>query len=583
MDKDATFIVDSDSDGGDIEVPISSITLISNVESHPSVTITSDDTKPTEFGRKPECSPPTRFSDSRISKLHCKVFIEGNPPKLYVQDLSSNGTFINGVKLGKGKIMMLKDADVLALSKGIDGLPSYIVKYEATDNKDDNTEDQAPILAQSSDSPAGGKRTAETVAESPDVKRQNTGQNDGDPGADLEENLTCGICHDIMHQVVSCQPCLHSFCGGCYSGWSKRSRQCPQCRAPVNMVSRNHIITNLVDAYLRLHPEKKRSEEELSELENGNLYTTDRAPPVPPTDSMYDEDADEENYFSDDDSSSDEDELEICRQCPGQPDATDNYQCANPNPIHLYCRACTLPVPDRTDPIYRPIQRCGFCFTVYCDLYYTQTSTSGGCPAPGGQNALKPLEQYEFHAIPPNSFSNNTYEQEVLREYLADLRLPVQTVFSAGLDRLRDGRYILSWAFGKVYAERHDGNSGEGDDTAGSAPLHGAQTDGTLGVVQGNGVGGQSSSNAMGNLAAALVPTIPVRTTITPTSITCRYCAEHIFSELCYLYREELQVDVLPAAVTGRPDCWYGRECRTQSHNRSHAVRLNHICPQTRF
>ena len=85
---------------------------------------------------------------------------------------------------------------------------------------------------------------------------------------------------------------MHSYCGGCYSEWMNYSNKCPsvsgvlcailcvclsvcvyvleclfahvhvcvcvcvfmQCRKRAQNVSKNHIVRNLVDAYLRAHP-----------------------------------------------------------------------------------------------------------------------------------------------------------------------------------------------------------------------------------------------------------------------------------------------------------------------------------------
>eukprot|EP00966_Prymnesium_polylepis_P314853 7275130-Prymnesium_polylepis.1 len=33
-------------------------------------------------------------------------------------------------------------------------------------------------------------------------------------------------------------------------------RQCPQCRQPVKVVSRNHAIISVVEAFLKAHPDK---------------------------------------------------------------------------------------------------------------------------------------------------------------------------------------------------------------------------------------------------------------------------------------------------------------------------------------
>ena len=66
------------------------------------------------------------------------------------------------------------------------------------------------------------------------------------------------------------------------------------------------------------------------------------------------------------------------------------------------------------------------------------------------------------------------------------------------------------------------------------------------------------------------------------TAFCCNICATKIFSDLVYNYRASIPKSSLPREVTEREDCWYGRECRTQSHNQNHARRLNHICENTR-
>lgn len=42
----------------------------------------------------------------------------------------------------------------------------------------------------------------------------------------LLETLICAICHELLYDCVSVQPCLHSFCAGCFSDWMQGS--CPQ-------------------------------------------------------------------------------------------------------------------------------------------------------------------------------------------------------------------------------------------------------------------------------------------------------------------------------------------------------------------
>lgn len=46
------------------------------------------------------------------------------------------------------------------------------------------------------------------------------------PSDGLLETLMCVICQEILYDCVSVQPCLHSFCGGCFSDWMQAT--CPQ-------------------------------------------------------------------------------------------------------------------------------------------------------------------------------------------------------------------------------------------------------------------------------------------------------------------------------------------------------------------
>ena len=44
-------------------------------------------------------------------------------------------------------------------------------------------------------------------------------------------------------------------------------------------ISRNHIINNLVDAYVRQHPDKKRSDEDIKDLNEKNKITKEMLDP----------------------------------------------------------------------------------------------------------------------------------------------------------------------------------------------------------------------------------------------------------------------------------------------------------------
>ncbi|KAF5398550.1 Mitogen-activated protein kinase [Paragonimus heterotremus] len=77
------------------------------------------------FGRGEDCSltfTPSMFDDpnqlSTLSKLHFKIFLESGKQGsiAFIQDLSSNGTFINGTKIGRLKTQPLNNNDEISLS-----------------------------------------------------------------------------------------------------------------------------------------------------------------------------------------------------------------------------------------------------------------------------------------------------------------------------------------------------------------------------------------------------------------------------------------------------------------------------------
>ncbi|POS84011.1 hypothetical protein EPUL_004940 [Erysiphe pulchra] len=102
-------------------------------------------------------------------------------------------------------------------------------------------------------------------------------------GLDLERELTCTICTEILYAPQTLLDCLHTFCGSClkkwfswqYSSWRNASQSlppiatpftCPACRAPVRDTKHNSTVTTLLEMFLTANPDKCRRAEELEEL-----------------------------------------------------------------------------------------------------------------------------------------------------------------------------------------------------------------------------------------------------------------------------------------------------------------------------
>ena len=97
---------------------------------------------------------------------------------------------------------------------------------------------------------------------------------------DLDKELSCSICADILYQPLALLDCLHAFCGSCLKEWfafqkaradqeharSHHSRPkpysftCPSCRANVRDTRPNATVTTLLDMFLKAHPENAKSQ-----------------------------------------------------------------------------------------------------------------------------------------------------------------------------------------------------------------------------------------------------------------------------------------------------------------------------------
>ncbi|TRY87715.1 hypothetical protein DNTS_018539 [Danionella cerebrum] len=207
------------------------------------------------------------------------------------------------------------------------------------------------------DDPVGFGSTDGDSAVSADGGATGKSKHEGAKRDKMEESLSCIICQDLLYDCISLQPCMHTFCSACYSGWMDRSSLCPTCRCPVERIRKNHILNNLVEAYLLQHPEKCRNEEDLRNMDARNKITQDMLQPKVERSQPY----------------------MMCRQCPGYckelnpplwicepalpeapakvpPDgpstssdtasAPQEFWCP-PQGSHLICSCCLQPMPDR--------------------------------------------------------------------------------------------------------------------------------------------------------------------------------------------------------------------------------------------
>ncbi|KAJ4390476.1 hypothetical protein N0V85_007184 [Neurospora sp. IMI 360204] len=103
----------------------------------------------------------------------------------------------------------------------------------------------------------------------------------------LESELTCSICTDLLYQPLTLLDCLHTFCGACLKEWfaSQAYRAetsplpppppseqhkvftCPACRDPVRDTKHDARVATLLEMFLAMNPERTRPEEERKEMD----------------------------------------------------------------------------------------------------------------------------------------------------------------------------------------------------------------------------------------------------------------------------------------------------------------------------
>ena len=164
-------------------------------------------------GRGATCS--LVLNDAGVSSRHAK-FVRGAPPT--VEDHSTNGLWRNGEKLGKDQARSLNHADEISFTA-----PNAPTALKFIFLSADGGATQVPAAGSASASAsAAAPAAARGASDAPSAVSSSS------VGDASESHVMCSICQDILYRAVALQPCLHSFCGACYTSWMARSTDCPQ-------------------------------------------------------------------------------------------------------------------------------------------------------------------------------------------------------------------------------------------------------------------------------------------------------------------------------------------------------------------
>lgn len=223
-------------------------------------------------GKSPGAVPSGRTSrfvevaDGRVSRIHCTVKTQKRDGALGVfdvciEDCSSNGTYINGNKLGTGKRAVIKDGDRVSLVLSVAPLVEQFFIYHEGD----------PMM---SDLEGAQDWIAQALPKTPDDRRKQRAANLESPASYLKgqigrtatsryntkewttlDDLQCQICLSVLRQCVALEPCGHNFCASCLSQHFANLLQaglpltCPlRCAVPERVVN-NKAVRALIEMH----------------------------------------------------------------------------------------------------------------------------------------------------------------------------------------------------------------------------------------------------------------------------------------------------------------------------------------------
>ena len=197
------------------------------------------------------------------------------------QDCSSNGTFVNNRKLGKGESALLNDKDKISLVMSVAPMAEQYFIYHKGHPCDQDiqcfeTKRNDPLsllsICESEDFVAGkavvaAQRDVQMSKSRSSLAKWPTCKYTTADRCTLED-LECQICLSTLSSCVTIEPCGHNFCAICLSNYvssqleSGAQMMCPlRCPDPERFV-KNEMVRNLID-------KKKR------ESRNSHLLTTE--------------------------------------------------------------------------------------------------------------------------------------------------------------------------------------------------------------------------------------------------------------------------------------------------------------------
>ncbi|EAR90847.1 FHA domain protein (macronuclear) [Tetrahymena thermophila SB210] len=472
----------------------------------------------------------------KISKVHC--ILTRQDDGVYIEDKSSNGTYIQNNLIGKDQKVKVSTGDIIYL------LRKDKVKAQC--------EDIGMVYSTVNIQPMQTEPEEQFNNEVDKIKEKLKKERELKQKIDKEiiEQHNCSICQDLIYDYVQLDCCIHGFCGGCLSEYLQSNQTCPDCRQQINFAFKNPKTNSTIEA-LRKTSQIKRYPEEYEELDLKNVITSSQTSvdeliklfKRKTQTSAYQSKLSEilekqqkringqiDSDYSYQSENEDEEDLKIKpEECPECKIARmdDSFKCKD-SQKHQKCTGCKRMFPDRPE---RQDQRCVVCKDPYCGLYLGVCKNN----LTNQKKTGKYLAQFnDFKApqnIAQNIFRANKVELQIFNDFLRQNNLTNQSM----LDEMKS-KFISQNNF---FLEK--------------------------------------SKSILSNYNDK-----PTNIQINLETPVCSECFPVIWHQIVFRYRIYIK-NKLPARYCQRPNCHWGINCTTQITKQSHAETYDHVCEQTRF
>ena len=198
-----------------------------------------------------------------LSRYHARlVRMKKKDGWMLVDNKSTNGTYVNSIKIAQLKPVELVPDDVIVFggggSQAVGGRkrqrtsPFRFFYRKCQDCSESSSDDRVDL--------SSGSKKSQTKSSPPLVSQKETISNSYEentpsekkPSAmksQLADTITCAICMDFLVHSVNL-PCGHSCCWMCWDEWSEKNKTCPTCRKEVEdekSVVRNICCDQMVE------------------------------------------------------------------------------------------------------------------------------------------------------------------------------------------------------------------------------------------------------------------------------------------------------------------------------------------------